>query len=99
MEFVDDRTEEQSKTHTWLVIGTDSFMSGWGAAKSGNSYAAWACLPEDAGRVLQWVESRSDMKRVREVSECHGRLWRPRGVGHAHVYVVEEGHSALGGAR
>ena len=25
----DDRTPEQKKTHDWVVVGTDSFMSGW----------------------------------------------------------------------
>jgi hypothetical protein len=91
----DDRTPEQKKTHTWLIIGTDSFMSGWGKANGGKSYAAWACLPEKAERVFSWVSGRSDMKRVRESSEAYGSKWRPSGIGHAHIYVVENDHPAL----
>ena len=50
MELVDDRTPEQKKSHSWLVIGTDSFMSGWGKASGGKSYAAWACKEEHRER-------------------------------------------------
>ncbi len=55
----DDRTPEQKATHPILVIGTDSFMSGWGGASGGSSFAAWACRPEDESKVLRYVESRS----------------------------------------
>ena len=41
----DDRTLEQKKTHTSLIIGTDSFLSGGGEADKGKSFAAWACTP------------------------------------------------------
>ena len=85
----DDRTPEQMQTHTWLVIGTDSFMSGWGKASFGNSYAAWACTPEDRRACLGWVESRSDMKRVRE-APAHD--YRPSGNGHLHIYVYNGQH-------
>lgn len=90
----DDRTEAQQKTHTWLVVGTDSFMSGWGGARGGLSYAAWACLPDDRDKVFNWVEGRSDMKRVREVSEYDKKYYAP-GAAHCHIYVVEAGHPAL----
>jgi hypothetical protein len=30
----DDRTPEQKQTHRVLVLGTDSFMSGWGQARN-----------------------------------------------------------------
>jgi hypothetical protein len=89
----DDRTPEQKATHTWLVIGTDSFLSGWGKAQDGVSIAAWACRPSDRSKVLAWVESRSDMKRVREVSGDY----RPKGSGHCHIYVVDSEHSSLKG--
>ena len=39
MIFQDDRTPEQKKTHTLIVLATDRFMSGWGMAKNGVSYA------------------------------------------------------------
>lgn len=91
MKIVDDRTKEEKITHPIIVVGTDSFMSGWGEAKGGVSYAGWACREEDLGKVHAWVLSRSEMKRVRIV----GNNWRPRGVGHTHVYVVQEKHPAL----
>ena len=94
MRVRDDRTKEQKKTHTWLVVGTDKFLSGWGKASDGLSYAAWACKPEDRARVLTWVENRTDMLRVREVST---RYWRynPSATGECHIYLVDENHPAL----
>ena len=35
MELNDDRTEAQKRTHTCLIAGTDSFLSGWGKAEGG----------------------------------------------------------------
>jgi len=85
MKMQDDRTEEQKQTHTWLIIGTDSFMSGWGEAKGGVSYAAWACKPEDRQQCYRMVSARPEMKRVRETADPY----RPKGVGHCHIYVYE----------
>ena len=79
----DDRTPAQRQTHTWIVVGTDKFLSGWGKAKDGASYAGWACEPKDRHDVLAWVEARSDMLRVREVTDPY----RPRTAGHCHIYV------------
>ena len=90
--FRDDRTDEQQHTHTALVVGRDTFMSGWGGAPR-RSYAAWACLPSDVDKVLAWVCSRSDMRNVRIVmGNTYG--WVPRGFDsdkgdHFHVYVVD----------
>tara|TARA_Y100000310_G_scaffold342071_1_gene443608 strand:- start:546 stop:833 length:288 start_codon:yes stop_codon:yes gene_type:complete len=94
MTLKDDRTPAQHKTHTWLVVGTDSFMSGWGGAAGGLSYAAWACRHEDLDRVYNWVDDRDEMKRVRVVSE-YERNYRPSGCAHLHIYVVDPGHRAL----
>ena len=91
MVLVDDRTAEQKQTHPVIVAGTDTFLSGWGEAKNGTSYAGWACRVDDLASVERWVRSRKDMKRVRIV----GGDWRPRGAGHTHIYVVHERHSAL----
>jgi len=91
MEIQDERTAEQKKTHKCLVIGADTFLSGWGKAEGGTSYAAWACMVADLYQVERWVRNRSDMKRVRVV---YGK-WYPKGIGHAHIYVVEEGHPSL----
>jgi hypothetical protein len=95
MRIRDDRTKAEKVSHTWLVIGTDTFLSGWGKAKDGASYAVWACLPSNRQKVLAWVESRSDMKRVRESSEAYGFKYHPSATGDCHIYVVNEGHPAL----
>ena len=91
MKLEDDRTPEQKQTHPWLVIGTDSFLSGWGKAAGGVSYAVWSCRHEDVDKVERWVRSRCDMKRVRVT---HGE-YHPRGNGHCHIYVVGKNHRAL----
>lgn len=92
----DDRTDAEKDTHRSLIVGTDSFLSGWGDAKSGASVAAWACLPDDVRTVEAWVRRRSDMKRVREVYEAAGeRRYRPRNAAHFHIYTVGVGHPAL----
>ena len=91
MEYQDDRTEDQRKSHQWIVAGTDSFLSGWGKAKGGTSYAGWACKRQDLEKVERWVRNRGDMKRVRVLNGS----WKPRGVGHTHVYVVEDSHPSL----
>ena len=91
MIHVDDRTDEQKQTHTVIVAGTDSMLSGWGQAEDGTSYAGWACRPEDLDKVESWVRNRSDMKRVRIVFSD----WRPRGPGHTHIYLVHSEHNAL----
>ena len=87
----DDRTDEQRKTHTWLVIGTDTFLSGWGGATGGASYAAWACKPEERNECLTWVEGRSDMKRIRETYDNLNHPYRPSSsCAHLHIYVWED---------
>lgn len=81
----DDRTEEEKRSHAILVIGTDKFMSGWGLAKGGLSYAAWACKREDDDACFNWVSSRGDMRRVRTVL---ARSYRPsRSCAHLQIYV------------
>lgn len=86
---VDDRTADQRETHTMLVVGTDSFLSGWGQARNGYSYAAWACRPEDMNACESWVRQRGDMKRVRIV----GDDYRPSAAcTHLHIYVWDDCH-------
>lgn len=91
MEMEDDRTEAEKQSHCCLVGGTDSFLSGWGKAEGGKSYAFWACKPDDEWRVLRWVEKRGDIKRIRIV----GKGYNPSGNGHCHIYVVAENHPAV----
>lgn len=88
----DDRTDAEKLTHTTLIAGTDSFMSGWGQAEGGKSIAVWACEEGELSRVLSWADQRSDMKRVRRVYDPY----KPHGEGHCHIYVVRFGHVALG---
>ena len=92
----DDRTPEQKRNYPCLVIGTDSFMSGWGGASDGVSIAVWACRPEDRIRVLSWVHSRSEMKRVRESYDNGGNSrYRPSGNGDCHIYLADENHCSV----
>jgi len=89
MKINDRRTGKQRETHTWLVVGTDPFLSGWGECKNGSSYAAWACKPTDRMACLSWVEGRGDMKRVREVYDPPNDPYRPNSAhcGHLSIYV------------
>ena len=89
----DDRTEDQKKTHTWLIVGTDRALGNWGndaGRFTGPSYAAWACRPGMRRDVLGWVEGRGDLTRVREVAGDY----KPSKSGHLHIYVVKENHPA-----
>ena len=90
----DDRTEEQRQTHTCLIKGCDTFLSGWGPYD--HSYAAWACKLKDKEKVLDWVKSRSDMQNVRIVSDDY-RPSACNSKSHYHIYAVTENHPALKG--
>ena len=85
MYIEDDRTEDQKTTLTYGVVGTDKFMSGWGKAENGTSYAVWSCTPNDIDKVEKTVINRGDMLRVRIVDL---RTYRPRGNGHCHIYAT-----------
>lgn len=83
----DDRTAEQKLTHTVIVLATDRFMSGWGEAKGGPSYAGWACRPELQDTLFSRIKARKDMKNVRVVASYYRP---PSGPGHCHIYVAKE---------
>ena len=83
--YIDDRTTDQHATHRLAVIGTDSFMSGWGGAEGGASYAGWAFQDDNYTACLNWVKGRSDMKRVRLVT-LEG--YRPNAA-HTHIYIFK----------
>jgi len=92
MRYVDDRDGTERVTHTTVVVGRDTCLSGWGEASAGISYAGWACRDEDLAAVREWVEGRSDMAGVRVVDD----RWRPSGKGdHYHTYSVTPGHPAI----
>lgn len=94
MNFQDDRTEEQKKTHVLAVVARDKCLSGWGGAKGGASRCAWAFDPAavNSDRVFNWVKSRSEMVFVNVVDLSTYRA--PRGTAHFHVYVCEPDHPA-----
>jgi hypothetical protein len=81
--FQDDRTEAQKKTHRLAVVGTDPWMSGWGGAEGGASYAAWAFPEGYESAALGMIAQRGDMKRIRVVVLDD---YRPKAA-HTHVYV------------
>ncbi len=85
--IVDDRTANEKKTHTLGVVGTDTFMSGWGLANNGMSYAVWACTSDDVDVIEERVRNRGDMKRVRIVT-LNG--YKARGAKHTHIYVANK---------
>src|SRR3990167_8571363 len=86
MIFRDDRTPEQKRTHSVIVLMTDRCLSGWGGAGRGPSYAGWACKPELANTIEQRIRGRSDARRVRIV----GGNYRPPSIeGHCHIYVAD----------
>lgn len=91
--LIDNRTEEQYKTHTVLIAGTDKCLSYWGGAEGGRSIAIWACTPQDSTAVWEWVSSRDDMQEVRTVGDpYHGNSGD-----HVHIYCVHDNHPALQG--
>ncbi len=96
MIYQDDRNDDQRKTHPYLVIATDKFMSGWGGASGGASVCAWACTADQYASVERWVRSRPEMLRVRYADERNGK-YRPRNAAHFHIYFVGENHPALRG--
>lgn len=94
MEYIDDRTEEQKKTHYFAVVARDKFMSGWGPCKNGHSRCGWVCASiEDAERMFKWVSNRSEMRNVNIVDMRKYRA--PRGTAHFHLYVADKNHVGL----
>lgn len=100
MKIQDDRHDfnEVSEviTHTNLIGGKDSFMSGWGRAKHGVSYAYWACTDDQVDRVIQWICSRSDQPNPKHIDDTQLPKGGPDD--HLHIYCVRDGHPALDGA-
>ncbi len=85
---IDDRrylSDNQRKLYSVLITATDRVMSRWGKSKF-----AWACLPEDAQTVFNWVKGRTDMQYV----SIARNDWYPRAA-HVHIYVVTEDHPSL----
>lgn len=94
-EVHDMRTPTQRKTMNMLVVGMDPFLSGWGPARHGLSFAAWACHSADLPWVHQWVLDRDDINGVQVVHD--GEFEDERCV-HLSIYPVDENHPAMRGA-
>lgn len=84
----DDRTAEQQQTHRYGIVAKDRFMSGWGEAKNGSSWCAWATDSiNDAAKLLEWVRRRDEMQFVRLTDLAQ---YKPAyGAAHFHIYVVD----------
>ncbi len=91
MKVVDRRTDEQRKTHYWLVVGTDPGMSGWGQCENGSSYAAWACTDQGINDCECMVERRGDMENIRTVLDRSQFPYKPNSsrCGHLSIYVYD----------
>jgi hypothetical protein len=89
----DDRTATEWLTHTCFVKGRDTFMSGWGGAEGGTSYAVWCCRSQDLGAVLEWVKARTDMVNV--TTNFNPDTYKLKRGDRLHMYVVDEGHPSL----
>ena len=92
----DNRTDEQMATHTIVIGGYDSWLSGWGKASGGDSYCGWACRPENADTVFEWVKKRGDISRVTRKLSTTRNFRLPRLCVHYRIYCVTENHLALG---
>lgn len=86
----DDRTEEQAETLTAGVLAHDPGMSGWGHAEGLQSWACWACTPDNADKVAAWVEGRGDMGRVK-VIDLDTFSFDKTGA-HVHIYAATDTH-------
>jgi len=82
----DDRTEEQVKELPFLVGGRDRYLSGWGKAKDGGSYAYWACRASDVRPALDVISQRHDLTRVSILAH----IPRRKPSDHVHIYVWGE---------
>lgn len=90
---MDWRTPEQHQTHTVLILARYTFPEGWGGARGGEAWAAWACKPEHRQQVHAWVKGRTDTANVRVV--LHDVYTLPRRCRHMTIHVVSDGHPAF----
>ena len=89
----DDRTEAQCLTHICFIKGRDTFLSGWGGAEGGTSYAVWSCKPEHLDTVYEWVKGRDDMVGV--TAAFNPDTFHLLRGDRLHIYVVNDGHPCL----
>lgn len=91
---INDRRVESKGCIVWML---DGFMSGWGNATDGESYAGWQCDPVDAEEVERWVKHRSDCVKTHTTDDLsrqqiitHFKQTRPLAK-HISIYVAKEG--------
>ena len=88
MAGINDTRTGAEKDLPFLVVGTDRFMSGWGKASGGASYAAWACDYATLDRCEARILARGDMMRVRVVRAA---TYRPGpNCAHLSIYVYRD---------
>lgn len=92
MIFQDDRTAAERAELTELVGGRDSFMSGWGKADGGSSFAFWACAPVHLEQVETWVDGRDDITRCDLAELLAGDRHEHE---HCHIYAVRADHHCI----
>lgn len=88
----DQRTDEDKAKTEGFVVATDSFMSGWGNAKSRSLFAVPFTTAEQAQIVLHNMECRSEMKRARIV----GKDYRPKLSAGDHLSIRAMGEMKTG---
>jgi len=100
MNIIEDRrTEKQKERLKYIVYAHDKFMSGWGLAKDGRSLCAWAVESEsDRDKILDWVENRSDMRRVDwDLASEFDRKLKRKTFAHCSIYSATKEHPILRG--
>jgi hypothetical protein len=92
MEINDERKDKSIK---FAVVAEDIFLSGWGKCKGGKSLAAWVVDSSlNIDRVFDWVQNRSDMEKVRIVSNIDN--YTPADtVVHLSIYEAGDNHPAF----
>lgn len=85
----DKRKAADVEKLNWVVCGKDSFMSGWGGAKGGRSFAAWACHDDNVDEILAQAESRGDITYItaKKMPANARDIRRLRGNDHLTIYV------------
>tara|TARA_R110000751_G_C13720709_1_gene475428 strand:+ start:380 stop:706 length:327 start_codon:yes stop_codon:yes gene_type:complete len=99
---IESTTSRERASAKYLIGGRDTFLSGWGEAEGGYSDAFWACTKEQRESVTEWVQSRSDIRDVKEIvlqdAVARGgtlpRVLFPQAA-HVHIYFVRPDHPAL----
>ena len=91
MEIVDDRPDDTNQL--WLVVGTDTFMSGWGLCRNGISVCAWAFETHEQAEYAarEHISKRCDMEHIHIVKEEKKGSYKPRVamLSHFHIYDTD----------